>query len=108
MTAWTDFLNKTYKEKKASDPTYTYGKAMKDAAKIYKKKGGDAPVSDDEVSGEPDIVEKETVEVEEEGPFMTGGRRRRRRSSRRSRSRSRSARRTRSRSARACGRRRRG
>tara|TARA_R110000744_G_scaffold47117_1_gene103878 strand:- start:207 stop:347 length:141 start_codon:yes stop_codon:yes gene_type:complete len=37
-TTWMVHLQKTYKEKKAKDPTYKYSSAMKDAKKTYTKK----------------------------------------------------------------------
>ena len=40
MSAWITFLGQYYKDKKRSNATYTYKKAMKDAAKVYKKKNG--------------------------------------------------------------------
>ena len=37
MTPWIKFLGQHYKACKAKDKSYTYKKAMKDAAKKYKK-----------------------------------------------------------------------
>lgn len=36
MTEWMNYLKKFYQEKKATDQTYSYKNAMKDAAKSYK------------------------------------------------------------------------
>ena len=37
MSKWTDYLNQYYKDKKSSNPKYTFTQAMKDASKSYKK-----------------------------------------------------------------------
>jgi len=37
MSKWTEYLNQYYKDKKSSNPKYTFTQAMKDASKSYKK-----------------------------------------------------------------------
>ena len=39
MSAWIDFLGKFYRDKKKSNPGYSYKNAMKDAAKVYSPTG---------------------------------------------------------------------
>jgi hypothetical protein len=37
MSKWTEYLNQYYKDKKSSNPKYSFTQAMKDASKSYKK-----------------------------------------------------------------------
>ena len=37
MSKWTESLNQYYKDKKSTNPNYTFTQAMKDASKSYKK-----------------------------------------------------------------------
>lgn len=39
MSAWIDFLGKFYRDKKKTNPGYSYKNDMKDAAKVYKPSG---------------------------------------------------------------------
>ena len=70
MTAWTDLVQKIYKEKSGKNSSYKLKHAMKDAAKVYKKhsktakkgkkvrRGGE---------GEEDLTKKPTQKTCEDG-----------------------------------------
>ena len=49
-SAWTKFVTKFYHDKKKENPEYKFSQALKDAAKVYKKTGGDREDKDDEDS----------------------------------------------------------
>ena len=69
MTAWTVFLKKFYNDKKKTNPNYKFKDAMKDGAKIYKKKshGGEIdtpePATPEPATPEPAIPEPPTPET---------------------------------------------
>jgi hypothetical protein len=53
MSNWTKFATKFYQQQKKKNPDYKFSQALKDGAKVYKKRGG----------GEPKIVGGEGDEV---------------------------------------------
>lgn len=64
MSHWIKFLGKFYKDKQKTNKDYTYKQAMKDAAKEYKHKGGDAtaePTQTPKPTGSTEAVSAETV-----------------------------------------------
>ena len=67
MSHWIKFLGKFYKDKQKTNKDYTYKQAMKDAAKEYKHKGGDATAEPTqtpkptEPTGSTEAVSPETV-----------------------------------------------
>jgi hypothetical protein len=48
MSKWTEYLNQYYKDKKSSNPKYTFTQAMKDASKSYNKNKTVKSSSEDE------------------------------------------------------------
>ena len=64
MTAWTVFLKKFYNDKKKTNPNYKFKDAMKDGAKIYKKKSHGGEIDTPEpATPEPAIPETPTPET---------------------------------------------
>ncbi len=50
-SAWTKFVTKYYHDKKKEKPEYKFSQALKDAAKVYKKTGGDRDDEDSDMEG---------------------------------------------------------
>lgn len=64
MTAWTVFLKKFYNDKKKTNPNYKFKDAMKDGAKIYKKKSHGGEIDTPEpATPEPATPETPTPET---------------------------------------------
>ena len=62
MSKWTEYLNQYYKDKKSSNPKYTFTQAMKDASKSYKKnktvKSPSASSASSSASSEDECIKK--------------------------------------------------